>query len=685
MNFKILLALLTLTCLPLNAQDAEHHRLTNLPHLYINTFNGRDITSKSTEVYARLWLVDEDDQVAFYDSVLIRGRGNSTWGLEKKPYRIKFPEKRRFLGPDRANAKKWTLLANHGDKTLFRNALASYVGDVCGQVFTPGAKFVDLTLNNQYRGNYQISDQIEVRKRRVDVSEQDYPFTSQSDYTGGYLVEADGFAEYIDGISGWQTNVKGVPMTIHYPDEDEIGSIQFTYIRNFVNSFENRLFNVSFESTRGYHNYVDSLSLISWYLANEITANPDYVWSTYFYKEKGDQHLYFGPLWDHDIAFDNDNRLENRDHRDPSRELIADIAFTNNGMEQWIQRMWEDDWFKRLVFDQYSKLYQNGLLDLLIAKVDSLSELLNESQQLNYQRWNIRQRTLREVVIYSTYDEYVEFVRRFLRVRIPALMQAFSERHPDHPDPEDYVTIDPDIVTDPAIYYSITNIGTNTLVDVDPQGLIVANHKEKDSHSQQWQIITLSNGFHFIVNRLSGMALTDPTQGPSTATTNLSTQLSVAPADSADRAQQWHLVLQDNGRINLNNRKSDHTANLTGGSPDDGTTILSYTNDSRNSASSNRLWTLEEVDRVPTAIEEPRMPDVAYALAYDPTSRFLHFGADDLSQLKFEAQVYDAAGRPRLRFNAEEGCSVANLPRGLYVVAWQWQGSRHTAKFMIGE
>ena len=682
-TIALLLALLGGSARQLQAQPDDAHRLTNLAHIYIETYSGRDITSKSTEVPARLTIVHEDDNVAYYDSILIRGRGNSTWGMEKKPYRIKFPQKERFMGPDRANAKKWTLLANHGDKALFRNALASYVGDLCGQVFTPGAQFVDLTLNGRYRGTYQLSDQIEVRKRRVDIEEQDFPFTSQSNYTGGYLIEADGFEDNIYGKTGWRTNVKGVPMTIHYPDEEEISDLQYTYIRNFVNSFENRLFNVDFGSSRGYRNYVDTLSLVSWYLASEITANPDYIWSMYFYKDKDDQHLHFGPMWDYDIAFDNDNRLEERDHVDPRRQLMADYAFTNNGMEDWIRQMWRDEWFQRLVFDHYSPLYENGLEQKLINKIDSLAELLDESQQLNYQRWNIRQRTLREVVIFSSYDEYVEDLRRFIRTRLPALMQAFAERHPDHPDPDDFVVITPDITTNPYYYYTIANAGTRTVIDTDQQGLIVANRAQEDSYSQQWQIVTLSNGFHHIVNRLSGLALTDPTQGPSTATTNLSTQLSVTPADSADKAQQWHLVLQDGGRINLNNRLSDHTANLTSGSANNGTTILSYINNERNSASNNRLWTLSVVDSIAVTdrIETPRQPDISYALAYDPQQKRLHFGADDLSQLDFTAQVYDAAGRPLLRFRADEGADVAQLPAGVYIVAWQWQGRRHSAKF----
>jgi len=661
------------------AMAQEHHRLTNLPHLYINTFTGRDVTSKTEQVWARLWLVDENDAVSYEDSVSIRGRGNSTWNLAKKPYRIKFEKKKRFLGTNHANAKKWTLLANHGDKTLFRNALASYIGDLCGQPFTPAAKYVDLTLNGDYKGCYQISDQIDVRKKRVDIAEQDYPLTDGSNLTGGYLVEADGFKDYINGVTGWNTS-RGIPMTIHYPDDEEIVAKQFSYIRQFVNSFETRLFSNSYaDPQKGYRAYVDSASLVSWYLASEITANPDYIWSMYFYKDRDDDHLYFGPLWDYDIAFNNDNRLS-----ETTRQLMADVAFTNNGMENWIRRFWSDEWFQRLVFRHYASLYSQDLEAKLLNKIDSLSALLQQSQELNYQKWNIRTRYLREVVLYSTYDEYVADLRRFISVRLPALLSAFAKRQPDAVDIDDYEKIVPTFTPSPDYYYTIANAGTTTVFDLDVEGRLIANARHQNSHSQQWQIIALQNGYRQILNRMNGLALTDPTIGDASETTNLGTQIAVAVPDSADKAQQWDVVRQDNGYYNLNNRKTHHTANLTGGSSANGTTILSYTNDNRNASSKNRLWTLTTSDPIP--IDDTGIHDIGnipqeYALAYDQHNLRLHFGSDNVADLTFMVTVYDASGHQIVQFPASEGCSVAHLPKGLYIVSWNYRG-RHSTKFI---
>ena len=76
---------------------AQYTQLTNIPTIYIETFNKRAVTSKTTYVYATLTYIDGNTMVQ-YDSLQIRGRGNSTWNLAKKPYRIKFKESTKFLG-----------------------------------------------------------------------------------------------------------------------------------------------------------------------------------------------------------------------------------------------------------------------------------------------------------------------------------------------------------------------------------------------------------------------------------------------------------------------------------------------------------------------------------------------------------------------------------------------------------
>lgn len=651
--------------------DETHVRLTNLPHVYINTFTGKSITSKTTYVMARMWYVDEQDSVAFYDSLEIRGRGNSTWSLAKKPYKIKFQEKEKFLGKGYAKAKKWTLMANHGDKTLIRNALTRQLGEWLGLKFNPAAKFVDLTLNDKYVGNYHISDQIDVRPHRVNITEQDEIVTEQSNITGGYLLEADGFYDFQNGKTGFYTSQKSVPIRIHHPDEDCIVNEQYTYISKFANSFEQRLYSTDFkDAEKGYRPLVDSVSLANWYLATEISGNIDGFFSTYFYKEQDDDRFFWGPLWDYDIAYANDNRKG-----DTSRQLMRDVGY--GALRSWIVRMWEDPWFTELMARRYNEIFNSGVEEYMQEQIDSLTDLLEESQTLNYERWAIDQRTLRERILYSTYDDYISDLREYVTQHIDYLSEVFSPYIPEEPQPKI-----PDFDADTLMYYALSNSGTGTCLDLTEKEDVCANQRDEESESQQWRILPLSNGFLHIVNRMTGKALNDPTEGEPTATSLTGAQLNVAKADSTDLHQQWDLVKQSNDRYNLVNHFSQHAANLSGGNKADGTAILSYTSDERNATSNNRMWYIEAVDELVDAIDTPDTDATDYALAYDPTNDRLHFGAEDREALSFTVRLYDTNGRLIRTFKASDDCHLQGLPHGIYTVSWILQGRQRSVKFI---
>lgn len=676
---------------PDEPSQKDVHRLTNLPHLYLETFNHKNITSKTSYVLARLWYVDEQDSVAYYDSLQVRGRGNSTWGMAKKPYKLKFKQKEKFLGKGYAKAKKWTLMANHGDKTLIRNALTSLMGQRAGLPFNPALKFVDLTINDYYVGNYQISDQVEVRPHRVDIAEQDFPLPDEADISGGYLLEGDGSqdfhsSQYWDNEAqrylepdGFKTN-HSVPIHIHYPEADELDARQTEYIRDFVNGFESRLYSEDFtHPTTGYRPLVDSVSLANWYLCTEMSGNVDGFYSTYFYKNQADDHLYWGPLWDYDIAYNNDNRSRNGTNV-TTYQLMKDDGYGQ--VRSWVARMWEDPWFLSLVNRRYKQLLDEGMEAYLMQQIDSLTQLINRSQQLNYQHWGINTRTLRELVLYSTYDEYVEDLRNYIHDHLPFLAETLDNAAPK-PEPP----IQPDFEPQPLYFYQIVNSKTGTVMDVNLEtGQVCGNQQEDGNRRQQWQIQTLSNGWLFITNRLSGLALHDNSEDGATATTLVGTQLTVTQPDSTNARQQWNLHRQDGELYNLLNRASEHCTNLSGGNSADGTAILSYTSDERNAVSGNRLWYITIADSIQQEDGWRELPERLrqdYALAYDPASGRLHFGAEELAALTFNVRIYNTAGQVVGSFRASQGTNIKHLPAGLYIITWEDGGRRRMVKLKV--
>ncbi len=98
----------------------------------------------------------------------IKGRGNYTWTLAKKPYQIKLDGSKPVLGM--GAAKTWILLANYADASLMRNKLAYDLGASLGLHGSPDSRWVDLRINGEYRGNYLITEKVEVKKNRVELA-----------------------------------------------------------------------------------------------------------------------------------------------------------------------------------------------------------------------------------------------------------------------------------------------------------------------------------------------------------------------------------------------------------------------------------------------------------------------------------------------------------------------------------
>ena len=157
--------------------------------------------------------------------VKIKGRGNSTWAMAKKPYALKFDEKISLL--DEPKDKSWVLLANYADKTSLRNQTAFYMGSISNLDYTPRFHFVDLMLNGRYNGTYQLGEKIKISKDRVNVGDD------------GFLLEIDAKAG-ADEIT-FYTNHLNHPVNIKDPDV-EVDDENYNYIKDYVITAEDALF-----------------------------------------------------------------------------------------------------------------------------------------------------------------------------------------------------------------------------------------------------------------------------------------------------------------------------------------------------------------------------------------------------------------------------------------------------------
>ncbi len=396
-----------------------YQQLTTVPTIFINTENGVGVTSKEDYVNAYVTVRGAENEEDNISEVLteIKGRGNSTWGMAKKPYRLKFDEKIKFLGNE-AKEKNWVLLANYADKTLMRNALAFETArNMMNFGFTPSVTFVDVVLNGENLGSYMLTDQVEVKKKRVPVTEQETTTTATDpEITGGYLIEVDGFA---DSEISWFQTTQGMKVTIKYPKDDEINSDQSSYIANYTQNMENALFSANFtDSELGWRKYIDEASMVDWYIACELFGNSDAWWSTYMYKER-DEVFKFGPLWDFDIAFNNDDRLG-----DATNLMMRTNA---HDPKTWILRWWQDAGFVSAVKARWAELRAAGLESFMINYITNTATYLDSSQRNNFEVWNIlNTKVYRELAVRGSYVAEVEFLKEYVQDRIAYLDSQFE-------------------------------------------------------------------------------------------------------------------------------------------------------------------------------------------------------------------------------------------------------------------
>lgn len=647
---------------------------SDLPTLFLNTTDGLPVAGKAEWKYADMWRL-EGDSVAAYDSLKIKGRGNSTWGMAKKPYRIKFGKKEKFLGKRFAKAKNWTLIANYADKTLLRNAVAAFIGKELGQPFVPAAEFVDLVLNGEYLGNYQVSDQIEVHKKRVEITEQEEIPTDSSDITGGYLIEFDGSAQS-EPVYFYTSH--GQPVTIKSPDDDVIVDAQKDYIRCFVNEFEERLFSDNYrDSTQGYRSMVDSTTLASWFVANEYTGNADGYWSTYAYKEAGDDRLYWGPMWDYDIAFNNCDRIGEVTDR-----LMMDAGFTSGKMTEYVRRMWDDPWFRNLTGRLWHKaVLQEGLVEKTIAYIDSMAQVIDQSQRLNFGKWSLSEHVYNEIVLYSTYQEGVDYLKKFVREHAEFLSATF-------PNPEGLPSPPPAPnnplgVEKEALYY-VYNVQTGNVTDMrqDSETATICTWAGTPSRAetQLWQFVPISGDHYIIVLQGSNLAITDVAVHNGTSY-NTGSTIALCERNDSDKRQWWEFVPTADYYA-IANAQTGLAWNNSGGNADNGNPIITWTNDANNSVKPTRQWYIQKASEDMTDDIASASGDEEYRVGYDPVTGHivLHTKAD-ASKVSSMIAVYDTNGCIVGRGDAETPVSVAQLPDGIYIISWNVGGTRRSIKF----
>ena len=266
----------------------------------ITVDGGVEVTSKRKEDYLDCTIKVESDTAAwnFEGRGRIRGRGNSTWEwYPKKPYRIKLDKKASLLGLD--EDKDWVLLANYRDPTHLMNTFVFEMGAGLGMPFTNHSRYVEVTLNGDYKGLYQLTEQVEQGKSRVNI-----------DGKQGWLLSLDvddGPSESPGATDNFWSEVYRLPVSVKSPEATDYAtpSMLTADARVALGTLEHAILNHDNEALS---KICDVPVMIDYLLIQEFVYNVEVAAprSIFLFKDKGDAPWTFGPLWDFDAGYDFD-------------------------------------------------------------------------------------------------------------------------------------------------------------------------------------------------------------------------------------------------------------------------------------------------------------------------------------------------------------------------------------------
>nr|MDE6321198.1 CotH kinase family protein [Muribaculaceae bacterium] len=259
----------------------------------------------------------------------------------------------------------------------------------------------------------------------VEITEMEPTDIADEALTGGYFVEVDAYANQEPEGEWLETTTRHIPVTIKSPDPGI--SQQYNYIKSYFEKVESLVFRYpnSQPGNFDYRNIFDLESFVQHFIVGELSGNTDTYWSTYMYKDRGDDKIHTGPVWDFDIAFDNDARTYPINNITNTFLFNSGKASAATNMMEFAQRIIKTDTRTTTDISDIWSIARNDYYltyDDLAAYIDAKAAELDASQKLNFIRWPIMNQYVHQnPVISGSYAAEVNRIKTYLRNRFTVL------------------------------------------------------------------------------------------------------------------------------------------------------------------------------------------------------------------------------------------------------------------------
>jgi len=446
---SLLVAVVTVfTCIPMTAFAADEAELigdvqATVPDLKITIDSGYSLdtihASKDEKIRAHVSVNGAWDSSFNMAStgVEMKTRGNSTFGYMKKPYQIKFDSKTDMFGMGKA--EKWVLLANYVDGSFIRNKIVFDIAEKIGMPYVCKSVFVNLYINGDYKGVYQLCEKVEIGDNRVPL-----------EHAWGVIAEMESAKRVAEEEFYFRTSVTGKPFVYKEYNTDfeetadaaiiaETAKVK-AFFEERINTLENELYNNG-KNWALVESLIDVDSFIQFYFINELCMNVDATLaSTYFYIDGPDDVLHMGPLWDYDRSFGS------YDYSDSGYEQGAEADFLKNIIDcsdeyrvEWFKMLFQYPEFVERVNEMYTESIADAFdTDRINATIDAYQDVLYDSLMRNYvdEGWALFH-SISEAEFFSNeadaaeYLEYtVNYIKNNIKNRVAYLDKAYGQYHP---------------------------------------------------------------------------------------------------------------------------------------------------------------------------------------------------------------------------------------------------------------
>lgn len=380
-----------------------------------------------------------------YAYMSMKGRGNSTWVFDKKPYNLTFYKKADYDSKkkveliDGVKAKKWSLLANYLDSSLLRNKIAFDLAQALG--IGLDSRFVDVWMNGEYLGNYLL--------------------TPKKDYNtadNGFVLDNDHIDDPDSGVQFKFPNIAEMPLKHNRINVEDIGDdavaagVDLAWIEAYFTEAWNTVLDYDSEE---YQNYFDIDSWAKMYLMFEVSKTYDCYAGNIMMHRDGlteNDKLIAGPAWDYDVAFGRTlhkffvgvtepNQLNAEGWYNDSVGFVA-----SSEPYSILQGLGKHESFMKRVSELYND-YKWAFEDLA-QNVDRQKAIVEDSALMNNERWGTNHLAAEYMVsptimsalgsgnyrlnyeVTLTWDNYVNNLKEFCTKRVMWLSDHLYAEYP---------------------------------------------------------------------------------------------------------------------------------------------------------------------------------------------------------------------------------------------------------------